>query len=160
MYIESEKDLRELYGFPTERTNSNQLEALDEQSINFIKLSPFSVISTYGQGGLVDTSPRGGKPGFVKVVNERCIIIPDAKGNNRLDSLVNIIETGRIGCLFFIPGINENLRVNGRAHISTNEEHLNLFSYEKKLLKSCIEIAVDEVFLHCSKSLMRSNIWS
>lgn len=160
MYIDSEKELRELYAFPKGRTRDKQLETLEEHSTNFINHSPFVVISTHGLTGLVDSSPRGGKPGFAKILNERCIVIPDAKGNNRLDSLVNIIETGNIGCLFLIPGVNETLRVNGIACVSTNSEYLNLFSGERNPPKACIEITISEVFLHCAKALMRSKLWS
>ncbi|MEJ2043234.1 MAG: pyridoxamine 5'-phosphate oxidase family protein [Reinekea sp.] len=104
--------------------------------------------------------PRGGSPGFVKILNKSCIILPDSKGNNRLDSLVNIIDTGYIGCLFLIPGIDETLRVNGLARISTSAEHLDLFSDSRNPPRTCIEITIKEVFLHCAKALMRSELWS
>lgn len=86
--------------------------------------------------------------------------MPDGKGNNRLDSLVNIIETGHIGCLFLIPGVDETLRVNGLARISTSAEHLGLFSNSSNRPKVCVEIIIKEVFLHCAKALMRSEFWS
>jgi len=108
----------------------------------------------------MDCSPRGGPPGFVKVLDDNCFVIPDGKGNNRLDSLINIVATGDNGCLFLIPGIDETLRVNGNARISQSESHLKLFSNERNLPKVCIEITVKEVFLHCAKALMRSNLWS
>lgn len=160
MYIESEEQLRELYGFPMGRAKEKQLAALEKHSINFIESSPFITLSTYAKSGSVDCSPRGGGPGFIKVVNENCLLIPDAKGNNRLDSLVNMIETGHVGCLFLIPGVDETLRVNGVARISTDQEHLNLFHKERHAPKSCIEITITEVFLHCAKALMRSELWS
>ncbi|MEH6556319.1 MAG: MSMEG_1061 family FMN-dependent PPOX-type flavoprotein [Oceanicoccus sp.] len=160
MYIESEAQLREIYDYPKGRARDKQLSALEFHSINFIERSPFLTISTHEKSGLVDCSPRGGDPGFVKVINEKYIVIPDGKGNNRLDSLVNIIETGDIGCLFLIPGIDETLRVNGRARISTASEHLILFSNDRNPPKACIEITIKEVFLHCAKALMRSDLWS
>jgi len=131
MYIESKEELRKLYGFPKGRAKNKQLGSLEKHSIKFIQCSPFVAISTHALTGSIDCSPRGGKPGFVKIPNEHCIIIPEAKGNNRLDSLVNIIETGNIGCLFLIPGVDETLRVNGSARISTETTHLSLFSDER-----------------------------
>ena len=160
MYIKAEKELRELYGFPKGRTREKGLSALEFHSINFINNSPFVVISTYCKDGMSDSSPRGGQSGFIKVIDKHCIVIPDAKGNKRLDSLVNIVDTGYIGCLFLIPGIDETLRVNGTARISTNQDYLDLFSGESHLPKTCIEITISEVFLHCAKALMRSKLWS
>jgi PPOX class probable FMN-dependent enzyme len=160
MHIESEEQLREIYGYPKGRAKDKQLSALERHSINFIEHSPFVTISTHAKSGSIDCSPRGGRPGFVKILNDNCIIIPDGKGNNRLDSLVNIIETGDIGCLFLIPGVDETLRVNGLARISTSIEHLGLFSNDRNPPKTCIELTIKEVFLHCAKALMRSELWS
>jgi PPOX class probable FMN-dependent enzyme len=159
MYIESEQQLREIYGHPKGRAKDKQLSALEQHCINFIEHSPFITISTRANSGLVDCSPRGGKPGFVKVQSATCIIIPDSKGNNRLDSLVNIVETGDIGCLFLIPGVDETLRINGVARISTSVDYLSLFSNNKHPPKTCIELTIKEVFLHCAKALMRSKLW-
>ena len=160
MYIESEQQLRELYGFAKGRAKDKQLASLEKHSRHFIETSPFMLISTYGKTGAVDCSPRGGKSGFVKIVNNNCLVIPDAKGNNRLDSLVNIIESKSIGCLFLIPGVDETLRVNGTAKISTSTDYLAMFSEEKNPPKACIEITIQEVFMHCAKALMRSALWS
>lgn len=160
MYLESEQQLRELYGFATGRAKDKQLNELEQHSIHFIKLSPFALLSSYSESGGVDCSPRGGKPGFIHILDNQRILIPDAKGNNRLDSLVNIVETGKVGCLFLIPGVDETLRVNGTAKISVDEDHLALFSDERNPPKSCIEITIQEVFLHCAKALMRSELWN
>ena len=160
MLIESELRLREVYGHPKGRAKDKQLDALERHSTNFIEHAPFMTLSTYATSGSLDCSPRGGSPGFVKVVNENCIIIPDSKGNNRLDSLVNIIETGQVGCLFLIPGVDETLRINGLGQISTSVAHLKLFSHHNNPPKTCIEISIKEVFLHCAKALMRSKLWS
>lgn len=160
MYLESEEQLRELHGYPKGRAKDKQLPSLERQSSNFLAHSPFVTISTYAKSGSVDCSPRGGNPGFVKIINDNCIILPDGKGNNRLDSLVNIIETGQIGCLFLIPGVDETLRINGLARISTSPEYLSLFSDDRNPPKTCIEITIKEVFLHCAKALMRSELWS
>ena len=160
MYLESEEQLREIYGYAKGRAKDKQLPSLERHSCNFLAHSPFVTISTYAKSGSVDCSPRGGNPGFVKIVNDNCIILPDGKGNNRLDSLVNIIETGQIGCLFLIPGVDETLRINGLARISTSPEYLSLFPDDRNPPKTCIEITIKEVFLHCAKALMRSELWS
>ncbi|TBR44853.1 pyridoxamine 5'-phosphate oxidase family protein [Marinomonas agarivorans] len=159
MYVNSEEALRKLYGFPKGRAVQKQLSALEKHTINFIGHSPFFTLSTYNRDGFVDCSPRGGKAGFVKVVDEHHLLIPDSKGNNRLDSLINIIETGNVGCLFLIPGIDETLRINGTARITTNTDYLSLFREEKNPPKTCLEVEITEVFLHCAKALMRSALW-
>ena len=160
MTITNEEELRELYGWPKGRAKSKVLNQLEKHSKNFVSHSPFFVMSTYNQAGQSDASPRGGKPGFVKVIDHYSLLIPDAKGNNRVDSLVNIIETGQVGCLFLIPGIDETLRINGTATITTNPAYLDLFSDENHPPKACIKILIKEVFLHCAKALMRSELWS
>lgn len=159
MHIQNENQLRELYGFPKGRAEKKVLTALDPHAINFISKSPFLVMSSVNKLGHVDASPRGGVAGFVKVTDDLQVIIPDAKGNNRLDSLVNIIETSRVGLLFFLPGIDETLRINGSAILSTDIELISLFTGEKNIPKSCIVISVEESFLHCAKALMRSKLW-
>ncbi len=160
MKIENATQLRKLYGLPSERASKKQLSALDKHAINFIEKSPFLILSTCNQHGKVDASPRGGKPGFVKILNQQEIIIPDSKGNKLLDSLTNILESGRIGMLFLIPGMDETLRVNGSAYISTDIALLEMFPDEKNPPKTCIVISIEEVFLHCAKALMRSKLWS
>lgn len=157
--IENESQLRELYGFPKERPIKKVMHSLDEHAKRFIAKSPFLVLGTFAQNGQMDVSPRGGQPGFVQVVSGR-IVIPDSKGNNRLDSLINIVETGRTGTLFFIPGMDETLRANGSASISTDAAYLQHFAAERIPVKSCIVIEPEEVFLHCAKALMRSKLWA
>jgi len=160
MKIDAKDQLRELYGFPGGRAKIKVLNVLEKHAIHFIEKSPFLTISTISKDGKMDNSPRGGQPGLVKVINETTIVIPDSKGNNRLDSLVNIIETGSIGTLFLIPGVDETLRINGKAYISTNEEFLELFQEEKNPPKACIVIEIEEMFLHCAKAFMRSKLWN
>ncbi|MFK8039688.1 MAG: MSMEG_1061 family FMN-dependent PPOX-type flavoprotein [Crocinitomicaceae bacterium] len=159
MLITSQNQLRALYGWPSGRAKDKVLSELEEHSKYFIECSPFFVLSTYGMSGKTDASPRGGVPGFVKILDSRTLLIPDAKGNNRVDSLVNIVETGNIGALFMIPGIDETLRINGTAEISTDNNYLNLFKAEKRPPVACIKINISGVFLHCAKALMRSSIW-
>ncbi len=159
MVISNEEELRALYGWPSGRAKSKVLTQLEKHAKNFILHSPFFVLSTHDQFGKMDASPRGGKPGFVHMLDEQTLLVPDAKGNNRVDSLVNIVETGAVGCLFLIPGIDETLRINGKAQISTKEEFLSRFSEEQNPPKACIVINIEEVFLHCAKALMRSELW-
>ncbi len=160
MKITNTNQLRELYGFPSGRAKDKALPCLEKHSVNFINKSPFLILSTSNNENQMDASPRGGSPGFVHVLDENTLLIPDAKGNNRIDSLTNIIDTGQVGTLFLIPGVDETFRVNGTAYISTDAHYLKLFSSEQNLPKSCIVITVQEVFLHCAKAFMRSKLWS
>ena len=160
MKLSTEKQLRDIYGFAKGRAVQKELDVFEQHSIRFIELSPFVVISSVGLSGDLDNSPRGGVPGFAKVLDNQTLLLPDSKGNNRLDSLVNIIETGKLGCLFMIPGVNETLRVNGHASITIREDYMALFSEEKNPPKTVIEVKVTNVYLHCAKAFMRSKLWS
>jgi PPOX class probable FMN-dependent enzyme len=117
------------------------------------------VMATGGAAGLLDASPRGGEPGFVKAADPRTLLIPDAPGNNRLDSLRNIVETGRIGLLFMLPGVDETLRVNGSARLTQQAGRMQLFAGEKRAPRLIIEVQVREAYLHCAKAMMRSKLW-
>jgi PPOX class probable FMN-dependent enzyme len=157
--VASIEALTTLYPAPKERPLKKQLAALERHSKRFIGLSPFFVIATYGANGAADASPRGGAPGFVRVLDDRTLLVPDAPGNNRLDSLRNIVETGRAGLLFMIPGIDETLRVNGSAWLSRAPAHIAACADEKRAPRLVIALTVDEVYLHCSKAYMRSRLW-
>ncbi len=159
MRIENEKQLRELYDLPSGRVNQKVMTSLDKHARNFINKSPFMVISSVSENQELDASPRGGVPGFVKILNDNQIILPDSKGNNRIDTLRNIVDTGRVGVIFLIPGVDETLRLNGSAYISTDPVLMDQLAPEKKPLKACIVLTVEEVFLHCAKALMRSKLW-
>lgn len=159
MKIVNKQQLRELYGFPSGRAKEKEFSSLDKHALRFIEKSPFVVISTSNKQGQLDASPRGGSPGFIKAINQNEIVIPDAKGNNCVDSIGNIIETGAIGMLFLIPGVDETLRVNGNGYLSTDSNYLELFDSEKNPPKACIVITVKEMFLHCAKAFMRSKLW-
>jgi PPOX class probable FMN-dependent enzyme len=160
MIIKSIEELRKLYSKPSERAVLKELSELEGHSINFIDKSPFVLVGTHSNKGEADVSPKGGKPGFIKVLNKTHIAIPDSKGNNRLDSLTNIIESGKIGLLFLIPGIDETLRVNGTAYLSTSPEHLDLFIDERNQPKVAIVVKINKLYMHCAKALMRSKLWS
>ena len=158
-YIESIEELRHLYAQPGERAVRKQLPQLDRHSRRFIELSPFAVIAT-GDGTSFDASPRGGAPGFIQVIDDVTMWIPDSPGNNRLDSMMNIVRTGGIGVLFLVPGVDETLRVNGTARLSTDPEKLTVFATEKRTPRVIVEVTVTEAYLHCAKALMRSRLWS
>lgn len=160
MPIDTLDQLRTLYPAAKERALQKQLSALDAHCRRFIGLSPFVVLASHGTHGAMDASPRGGAPGFVKVTDDGRLLIPDAPGNNRLDTLENIIATGRLGLLFMIPGVDETLRVNGRASLSVEAAALPVFADEKHRPRLAIEVQVDEAYLHCAKALMRSALWS
>ena len=158
--IESLDMLRGLYAEPKERAVRKQIPALDVHCCSFIALSPFVVLATAGASGTMDASPRGGKPGFIKVLDPHTLLLPDAPGNNRLDTFANIVETGRIGMLFLIPGVDETLRINGLAALSTDEADLALGADDRRRPKLAIRVTVQEAYLHCAKALMRSRLWS
>ncbi|MFK7810381.1 MAG: pyridoxamine 5'-phosphate oxidase family protein [Saprospiraceae bacterium] len=160
MKIKTTEQLRELYGFPKGRAKDKVLSELEKHSKHFIEKSPFLVLATFDKAGNADTSPRGGAPGFVRCIDETTIAIPDAKGNNRIDSLVNIVETSHVGLLLLLPGVDETLRINGKGHITTDQEILGLFDQENRPPKSCIVVEIEEVFLHCAKAFMRSKLWA
>ena len=123
-------------------------------------MSPFLVISSSDQHHQMDSSPRGGDAGFVKVLDSQTILIPDSIGNNRLDTMTNIIATSQVGLLFFIPGIDEVVRVNGKATLQTNTHLLNHFEAVKNKPKLVIKVTVEAAYIHCPKALMRSKLWS
>ena len=124
-----------------------------------IEASPFAVLSTVGPGGL-DASPRGDPPGFVHVRDEHTLLMPERRGNNRIDSLRNILADPRVGLLFLIPGVGETLRVNGRARISVEPELLARFVVQGQPPKCVLEIAVDEAYFQCARAIVRSNLWA
>ena len=160
MTITSVEELRKLYAAPLERAVRKQLSALDRHCLRFIELSPFLVMATSSSHSAMDASPRGGAPGFVKAVNESTLVIPDAPGNNRLDSLENIVTAGRIGLLFLIPGVDETLRVNGRAQLSVDKADIERYADTRRTPTLVIKVQVEEVYLHCAKALMRSKLWA
>jgi len=157
--IDSEGDLRRLYAAPTERVIRKQLDRLDRHCRRFIELSPFVVIASGGGDDGLDASPRGGSPGFVVVVDAHTLLIPDAPGNNRLDTLANVARTGQVGLLFLMPGLDETLRVNGRARVSDDGSLTARFTGERRVPKCVIEVAVTQAYLHCAKAFMRSKLW-
>ena len=158
--IASVDKLRELYKAPRGVVAEKVIDHLDPHSIRFISLSPFCCIGTADAAGNHDVSPRGDLPGFVRVLDESRLLIPDRPGNNRVDSMRNLLEHPRIGMLFMIPGIWDTLRVNGRAKIFQDADALAESIVEGgKQPKSGLVVHVEEVFLHCGRALKRSRIW-
>jgi PPOX class probable FMN-dependent enzyme len=160
MRIENLEQLRQVYPAAKERALKKQMSALDEYAKQYLSLSPFFVMATTNAAHQTDASPRGGVPGFVQAIDPQALLIPDSSGNNRLDSLQNIVDTGRIGMLFMIPGFDETLRINGRAIISTDDTLLARFSGLERAPKAVIQVQIDDVYLHCPKAFMRSKLWA
>ena len=158
--IDSEEALRGLYKTPGEVAAKKVLSRLDKHCKRFIELSPFLCIATAGADGSADVSPRGDAPGFVGVPDDGTVVIPDRLGNNRLDTLANIVENPNLGLIFFIPGFNDILRINGRGRIVDDPELLAGYAVKGKVPATAVVVTVDEAFLHCPKALMRSNLWS
>jgi uncharacterized protein len=156
--IDSKEALRALYPSAKGRAVTKEIGHLDKHCLRFIALSPFVVLASNDGQGHSDASPRGGDPGFVHADAGR-IWIPDAPGNNRLDTLENIAATGSLGLLFLIPGVDETLRVNGKARLKDDAELLAQFKNEKRTPRIVIELGVDSAYLHCAKALMRSKLW-
>jgi len=157
--IDSEVQLRGLYQEPMELALLKQLDRLDDHCRNFIAHSPFMVIGSTRPGRGTDVSPRGDAPGFARVLDANTIAIPDRPGNNRLDTMSNIMADAEIGLLFFIPGIDETLRVNGRAQLSRDPALLAAAAVKGREPRLVIVVSVREAFLHCGKALKRSRLW-
>jgi PPOX class probable FMN-dependent enzyme len=152
------EELETIYGEPNERSLRKEIPYVNEDYRAFIELAPFVVLATAGPEGL-DCSPRGDAPGFVRTIDEKTLAIPDRVGNNRIDSLRNIIVEPRLALLFVVPGVGETLRVNGRGRISNEAALLESFAVEGKLPRTVLLVDVDAVYFHCSKALARSRLW-
>lgn len=150
--------LERLYGKPAGAAVAKEIDYVHPHYRRMIAASPFVVVATNGPGG-VDASPRGDAPGFVAVEDEKTLLLPDRPGNNRIDSLRNILADPHVALLFLIPGIGETLRVNGRAAISVDPALLARFEVNEKLPRSVLVISVDTVFFQCSRAIFRSRLW-
>lgn len=158
-FAESEDELRALYGPPSDLAARKCLPRLDEHCRHFIERSPFLCLSSAGADGSADISPRGDAPGFVRVLDEQTLFVPDRLGNNRIDSLQNLMHNPHVGLLFLIPGIDETLRVSGVARVVLRSELLDECAVNGKTPRSGLLVEVREAFLHCAKALKRSKLW-
>lgn len=157
--VRGEAALRDIFGQPGDGAVRKQIAQLDKHCRRFIELSPFLCIGTADRNGKADVSPRGDPAGFVQVLDDKTIIIPDRPGNNRLDTMSNIMENPNVGILFMIPGFEDSLRVNGRATIVRDPDVLRKAAVNGKEPKVAIRVTVDEAFLHCAKAFKRSRLW-
>jgi PPOX class probable FMN-dependent enzyme len=154
-------DLATIYPAPTPRVIAKARPEIDAYAAKFIRMSPFCVLATSGSDGSVDASPRGGNPGFVHVISPTQLALPDRAGNNRIDSFRNIVEgSGQVQLIFFVPGIDETLRVGGSGKVAAEPELLAAMEEFGKLPRAVLSIAVREAYFHCGKALMRSKLWS
>lgn len=157
--LSSVEQLRELYEHPGDTARRKQVDHVNDTSRELIACASLVMLASHGADGSCDVTPRGGPPGFVSVLDERTLAIPDATGNKRLDSLHNIVETGRVGLLFVVPGRDTTLRVNGRALVSSDAELLGRLTAVGKPPRSAIVVRVEEVYGHCPKAFLRGSAW-
>jgi len=154
-------DLKTIYPDPSPRVIAKARPEIDAHAEKFIAMSPFCVLATSGSDGSVDASPRGGNPGFIRVAGPNRLLMPDRPGNNRIDSFRNIVEgSGLVQLIFFVPGIDETLRVGGSGALSAEPDLLASMEEFGKLPRAVLSIDVREAYFHCGKALMRSRLWS
>ncbi|MET0675695.1 MAG: pyridoxamine 5'-phosphate oxidase family protein [Bradyrhizobium sp.] len=158
--VKSQEDLRTHFGQVSPLAEKKVLDHLDKFCRDFIALSPFLVIASSDGAGGSDASPRGDAPGFVAVVDNKTLLIPDRRGNNRVDTFGNILASPGVGLIFFVPGINETLRINGRAEISQDAELLTPLAVQNVVPVIGLKVHVEQTYFHCGKALMRSKLWN
>lgn len=156
--IQSISELESVYGEPMLGTDWKEIDHINDHYRQFIEKSPFLILATQGEKG-IDCSPRGDPAGFVRIVNERCIQMPDRRGNNRLDSLRNIVSNPEVGLIFLIPNIGETIRLSGNAEILVDQDLCESFALKGKPASSVLSINVDKVYFQCPKALVRSKLW-
>ena len=160
MAVSSKEELRDIVGFPHEFIVKKSISMIDEECKRFISASPIVFISTCNAEGKCDVSPRGDLEGCVKILNENQLIIPDRQGNKRQDAHLNILSNPNIGLVFIVPGVEEVLRVNGRATVIKDEEILKKMELKDNIPLLGIGVDVEEAFVHCSRALRESGIWN
>jgi PPOX class probable FMN-dependent enzyme len=151
-------ELESLYGIPSEASIVKEVDHLTAHYRAYVQAAPFVALATSGPEGL-DCSPRGDRPGFVRIHDDKTLMLPDRRGNNRIDSLRNIVRDSRVGLLFLIPGVGNTLRVNGHAHLSIAAPLLASFAIEDKAPRAVIVITIDTVYFQCARALSRSQLW-
>lgn len=158
--INTEEELREIMGHPNEIVVNKTIDYIDDNCRRFIEKAPFITMATSDSDGNFDVSPKGDPAGFVKILNDKTLAIPDRPGNRKADTLTNIIQNPKVGLIFLIPGVRETLRVNGAAKIVTDNEVLEILSCEDKVPSLAIIVDVKEAFMHCAKCIIRSKLWT
>ena len=154
------QEVRAHYGAPNPRSLLKQLDGLDGHARHFIALSPFVVIASADAEGRADATPRGDLPGFVAVLDDRTLLVPDRRGNNRVDTMLNVVVNPQVGLLFMVPGVLETLRVNGSARVITDRALLAHHAVAGKEASAGLLIAVRDAYFHCGKALIRSDLWN
>ncbi len=157
--IRDEAELRALLGEPSDVVRAKVTDRLNELTRQFVDRSPFVLLATSAPDGSCDVTPRGDPPGFVRVLDERTLLLPERPGNRLADSLRNILANPQVGLLFVVPGVGDTLRVNGSATLITEEELLAPSAVGGKAPKLGIRVEIDQVFTHCSKAFLRSQLW-
>jgi PPOX class probable FMN-dependent enzyme len=157
--IESIEQLEAIYGFPNDTSTVKVADRITPSYRVLIEKSPFAALATCGPEGL-DCSPRGDLPGFVRIHDAKTLMLPDRRGNNRIDSLRNIVRDPRVALLFLIPGAGSTLRVNGRAHLSAEAGLVASFRVEGKAPRTVIVMTVDEIYFQCARAIVRSDLWN
>lgn len=158
-FITSKEELRARYGETSERARLKEMRALDHHARNFIVHSPFVLIGSQDAEGRADVTPKGDKPGFVAVLDDATIVIPDRPGNNRLDTWENLLSNPAVGLLFMIPGMNETLRINGKGRLTADAALRERFAVDGKLPITVLVVTVEACYMHCAKAFMRSQLW-
>lgn len=158
--IETVDQLRSAYPQPSDMVRKKQLSALEKHCKRIVSLSPMVLVGTSDAHGGQDVTPRGGEPGFVQVIDDRTLALPDWPGNNRLDTLTNLLERPGVGLLFLVPGLDETLRINGKVEIRDDEDLRQRFETAGKIPRTVLLVKVEEAYLHCAKAFMRSKLWS
>jgi PPOX class probable FMN-dependent enzyme len=156
--ITTVEQLEAFYGEVVEIAKLKEIDHINDHYRQFIEASPFLILATTGEKG-IDCSPRGDPAGFVRVVDEKTILIPDRRGNNRLDSLRNIVGNSQVGLIFLIPNVGETIRLSGRAEILVDAELCSSFQMNNKPASCVISIVVDKIYMQCQKALVRSKLW-
>ncbi|UCZ53829.1 pyridoxamine 5'-phosphate oxidase family protein [Bacillus shivajii] len=157
--ITHKEQLSNILGEPSSLAKNKVIDLLDEHCKTYISSSPFLILSTSDSEGKCDSSPRGDAPGFVHVIDEKHLVIPERPGNRRADSLTNILENGHVGLLFMIPGFGETLRVNGKGYLIQDREVLQNMAVNGKVPLLGIAVTVEQAYIHCAKAIKRSNLW-
>ena len=157
--ITDESQLRDVFGWPSARAVHKQIDHLDQHCRAIIAKSPFLLLGTSDTTGRCDVSPKGDYPGFVRVLDDKTLAIPDLPGNNRLDTWENVVANPEVGLIFLIPGMDETLRINGEARITADPELRERLQAEGKLPTTVMVVSIKAVYMHCAKAFMRSQLW-